>query len=183
MTDAICNIIRKRALPGLLIFDPSCRLLYFNREALQVFCARQPERRLEARTLPPVPEEITALCERLQRNGDGEAFEMLEPVSGRRVSVRASYIGGVVDGEEGQNILVLIERIMERREVDLVTAQKQFEFSRKELEVLRHICEGLPNRRIAEAMFISEYTVKNHIKKIMRRMRVSSRSEILVTLR
>lgn len=34
----------------------------------------------------------------------------------------------------------------------------------------KYICEGFTNREIAENRFISEYTVKVHIKNIMKKM-------------
>ena len=79
--------------------------------------------------------------------------------------------------------MVLMERIIEKREVDFEKAKEDYHLSKREVEVLQCVCRGLTNKEIAEMKFISEYTVKDHIKKIMRNMGVNSRSELLAALR
>jgi LuxR family transcriptional regulator, regulator of acetate metabolism len=49
--------------------------------------------------------------------------------------------------------------------------------TRRELDVLRLLAEGGSNRRIAEALVISEGTVKFHVNSILRKLRVSNRAE------
>ncbi len=48
--------------------------------------------------------------------------------------------------------------------------------TRREREVLRRLGEGQSNRVIAEALFISEVTVKNHISGIFAKLGVESRA-------
>jgi DNA-binding NarL/FixJ family response regulator len=47
----------------------------------------------------------------------------------------------------------------------------------REVEVLRHIAEGNRNRDIAEKLFISEETVKVHVKHIMEKLGASDRTQ------
>jgi DNA-binding NarL/FixJ family response regulator len=47
----------------------------------------------------------------------------------------------------------------------------------RETDVLRHIAEGNRNRDIAERLFISEETVKVHVKHIMEKLGASDRTE------
>lgn len=47
----------------------------------------------------------------------------------------------------------------------------------RELEVLGLVAEGLANREIADRLFISENTVKNHVRSIHEKLRVGSRTE------
>ncbi len=47
----------------------------------------------------------------------------------------------------------------------------------REMDVLRLLAEGLPNRLIAERLFISENTVRNHVRHILDKLRVRSRTE------
>ncbi len=49
--------------------------------------------------------------------------------------------------------------------------------SEREIEVLRHVAGGNRNREIAELLFISEETVKVHIKHIMEKLGASDRTE------
>jgi DNA-binding CsgD family transcriptional regulator len=49
--------------------------------------------------------------------------------------------------------------------------------TRRELEVLRLLAEGRSNRSIAEALTISQGTVKFHVNRILRKLRVANRSQ------
>jgi DNA-binding NarL/FixJ family response regulator len=49
--------------------------------------------------------------------------------------------------------------------------------SAREIEVLRHVAGGNRNREIAERLFISEETVKVHIKHIMEKLGASDRTQ------
>ncbi|HET7475571.1 MAG TPA: response regulator transcription factor [Dermatophilaceae bacterium] len=47
----------------------------------------------------------------------------------------------------------------------------------RELEVLRLVARGMANRDIARALFISENTVKNHVRNILEKLQLHSRME------
>lgn len=47
----------------------------------------------------------------------------------------------------------------------------------RELEVLRLVARGMSNRDIAKELFISENTVKNHIRNILEKLQMKSRME------
>lgn len=50
----------------------------------------------------------------------------------------------------------------------------------RELEVLRLVAQGLNNRDIAKELFISENTVKNHVRNILEKLHLHSRMEAVV---
>ncbi len=50
----------------------------------------------------------------------------------------------------------------------------------REMGVLRLVAKGLNNRDIAKALFISENTVKNHIRNILEKLQLHSRMEAVV---
>lgn len=54
----------------------------------------------------------------------------------------------------------------------------RYGLSRREAEACRMLVKGLSNRAIAEKLFISEFTVKDHVKSIMGKLQVSHRSEV-----
>ena len=50
----------------------------------------------------------------------------------------------------------------------------------RELEVLRLVAKGLNNREVAKELFISENTVKNHVRNILEKLQLHSRMEAVV---
>jgi DNA-binding NarL/FixJ family response regulator len=54
------------------------------------------------------------------------------------------------------------------------------ELTSRELEVLRLMAEGLPNKTIALRLGISEHTVKFHVNAILGKLGVASRTEAVV---
>jgi two-component system, NarL family, nitrate/nitrite response regulator NarL len=52
--------------------------------------------------------------------------------------------------------------------------------SARELQVLRLLADGLPNKAIAQSLGISEHTVKFHVTAIMSKLGVDSRTEAVV---
>jgi DNA-binding NarL/FixJ family response regulator len=50
----------------------------------------------------------------------------------------------------------------------------------RELEVLKLVAKGLNNRDIGTELFISENTVKNHVRNILEKLHLHSRMEAVV---
>ncbi|MDA8282558.1 MAG: response regulator transcription factor, partial [Actinomycetota bacterium] len=50
----------------------------------------------------------------------------------------------------------------------------------RELEVLKLVARGLSNREVAEGLFISENTVKNHVRNILEKLHLHSRMEAVM---
>ncbi len=49
--------------------------------------------------------------------------------------------------------------------------------SDREVDVLRRVARGLSNREIGTDLFISEHTVANHVRSILRKTRCANRTE------
>ena len=50
----------------------------------------------------------------------------------------------------------------------------------RELEVLKLVAQGLTNREIADQLYISENTVKNHVRNILEKLHLHSRMEAVL---
>jgi two-component system NarL family response regulator len=56
--------------------------------------------------------------------------------------------------------------------------------SNREMEVLKLVAKGMNNRDIAKELFISENTVKNHVRNILEKLQIHSRMEaVMIALR
>jgi DNA-binding NarL/FixJ family response regulator len=98
----------------------------------------------------------------------------------------ASFLNGVADGEaalSGALARSLLERVREGRGIgrgipDEIAAR----LSARELEVLLLLDEHLSTDEIASRLFISEHTVRSHVKNLLRKLGVSSRRDALEQL-
>jgi DNA-binding NarL/FixJ family response regulator len=63
----------------------------------------------------------------------------------------------------------------------LARRMSRHELSARELEILQLVAEGLKNKVIAERLFISENTVKNHVKNLLEKMQTRDRTHTVTT--
>lgn len=177
----LSKIIEMRSAPGILIFDLDCRLLYSNDAALDIVAGN-------AAGGPDILEKAREICGGLKCARDGglnpghETHSVLDLGPGGTFSSRAFFMGSHGGDKGPTHIMVLIEKIVSKHHVNFEKAQEDFVLTKRELEVLMLVCEGLANKGISERLYISEYTVKDHIKNIMKKMGVGSRNEIMAAL-
>jgi DNA-binding NarL/FixJ family response regulator len=57
-------------------------------------------------------------------------------------------------------------------------AKEKIPLSTRELEVLQLVAKGLSNREISETLFISEHTVKSHLKNILSKLHLDNRVQL-----
>jgi DNA-binding NarL/FixJ family response regulator len=182
----LSEIIKERSEPGIVIFDREGRLLYSNRQALEMLATMRTEEGPNASAL----EELYSLCAPVKdgtrtsdgKQANGPGSTVLSTAAGICYSLRSLLIDGRRRGDRESHILVLIEKVIEKHMVDMEKAQREFSLSRREVEVVSLICKGFTNREISEKIFISEYTVKVHVRNIMKKMNTGSRNAIFALL-
>lgn len=188
----LLDLIRKRQSPGILIIDRNGQLRYSNQEVLVLLpnlletdCEGNPQANIPAEILRictvakgttaadenDLPQDITTDCS-LMVGGKEQVF-----------SLRAFTVGGIGSNREDGYIMVLIERVVEKHTYNFEKVQNDHHLSAREMDVIKSLAQGLSNKEIAKKLYISEHTVKDHLKNIMAKMQVSSRNEILVALR
>ncbi len=179
------EIAIRRTPPGVIIFDPNDRLLFVNGEAATIIPSLAgPERGVAAGSF--IPGKIRRICQVLRANSEkapAPTLMIFTAPNGTIYTLRALLIDEPARTASANHVMVLLERIVERHEADFAKAQLDYNLSVREIELLKLLCRGLPNKEISEMMFICEYTVKDHIKRIMRKMGVGSRGEIVARLK
>jgi DNA-binding NarL/FixJ family response regulator len=122
------------------------------------------------------------VCHEL-RNEFGSGLPIVFVSGARRESydrVAGLLIGGddyLVKPVAPDELLIRVERLV-RRAVALnpaVTAQ----LTSRELEIVRLLAEGMSSREIAERLFISPKTVSTHIDRILVKLGVHSRAQLI----
>jgi DNA-binding NarL/FixJ family response regulator len=95
------------------------------------------------------------------------------------------FLNGVAEGEAALSGAIarrLLERVRDGAADEGVPDAIAGALSARELEVLLLLDEHLGTDEIAKRLFISEHTVRSHVKSLLRKLEVSSRREALEAL-
>jgi DNA-binding NarL/FixJ family response regulator len=74
----------------------------------------------------------------------------------------------------------LIEAYAEQHRIAAVGGRQLDELTAREAEILGLVGNGLSNTQIAERLVLSEATVKTHVKRVMGKLRLTSRAQAVV---
>jgi two-component system NarL family response regulator len=102
-----------------------------------------------------------------------EVAEAVRAVHGGQSLINPSMAGKLLS-----EFATLAKRDAEEQErVQHVAAPK---LTDREMEVLKLVARGMNNRDIAKELFISENTVKNHVRNILEKLQIHSRMEAVM---
>jgi DNA-binding CsgD family transcriptional regulator len=165
---------------GLIVLDESLEPVYINEEAKKTIPSLTEERELWEDSLFPLPKELYIQCKQLtecSKQGEDSSTsreaKILDKSTGQTTSTNLRLINYSRDSG-----LYLI--CMNQNESGSLLANhlKQFGLTRRELEVTGLVCEGFKNSEIGEKLFISEYTVENHLRSIYEKLGVKNRTSM-----
>jgi DNA-binding NarL/FixJ family response regulator len=97
----------------------------------------------------------------------------------------AAFLRGVARGDaalSGGVAKRLLDRVREGGRIDGIPEEITRLLSAREVEVLLLLDEHLGTDEIAQRLFISEHTVRSHVKSLLKKLGVSSRREALERL-
>lgn len=188
--DAGEMIADQRAGPGIVVLSTSMQLLHMNRQAAVL--SRQINEAERGTKEPKVasgvlPATLTELCGEIVKAlhvrteaKDWEQFEVkaLAGDPNRPVLLRGF---GLPDraGIQQSRIVVTMEEVGRRPTATTEQAKERFQLTDREHAVVEHLSKGWTNKEIANALGITEQTVKEHIKHIMRKTNSTTRTGIL----
>ncbi|THU05368.1 response regulator transcription factor [Lampropedia puyangensis] len=100
-------------------------------------------------------------------------------------SIRSALRGGApIDPFIARRILELLPAPATQAQTSAqIAAETAEQLSEREAQILRLVGDGLSNREIAEQLFISRFTVESHVKRIYRKLAVSSRMNAVLVAR
>lgn len=137
-------------------------------DATQLIKKKHPEIKIVIIT---ISDDFTHLFEALKRGAQGYLLKNIQPSSWR------DYIVSIVE-EEAPMPKELALKILEEMNQPKRKQNKENPLSQREKQVLELVSEGCSNRDIAQALLISEYTVKNHLKNIMHKLHLENRVQL-----
>jgi DNA-binding NarL/FixJ family response regulator len=165
----------RRLLPDLVLLDLSMPELD-GISALPRLREAAPECEVVVLTASGTEENLLAAIR------GGAAGYLLKTESPERI---VEFLNGVAEGEAALSGAVarrLLEQVRTGSANEGVPDAIAAALSARELEVLLLLDDHLGTDEIAKRLFISEHTVRSHVKSLLRKLQVSSRREALDTL-
>ena len=111
------------------------------------------------------------------RAGAKGIFSKSQPVELLCQCVRCVHEGQV--WASSRDMSLAVDALASAPTVRAVNAHGLSLLSKRELQVVRCLAEGLSNREIAERLKLSQHTIKNHLFRVFDKLGVSSRIELL----
>ena len=128
------------------------------------------ERRLPVRVMMlTISQNDTDLMDAIRAGADGYLLKNTEPDDLRKSILRVAEGQGALSPEVTAPVLRALSRFGAEAPAPLL--------SDRELEVLACMVDGLTTQQMAGRLFISENTVKTHVRHIFEKLEVSNRAE------
>ncbi len=187
-TDTLAD---QRAGSGIVVLSASMQLLHMNRQASELAKKINAVEHAghSARSAHGVlPTALTELCSEIIKAlqirteaKDWEQFE-LKRIAGDPSQPILLRGFGLPDrgGIQHARLVVTMEELGRKQNLNAEHAKDRFQLTNREQAVVEHLAKGWTNKEIANALQITEQTVKEHIKHIMRKTNSSTRTGILV---
>ena len=174
--------------PGFLILSSSLNLLYRDEQAWNLcgIINRIQEGKSANGVLPQavlqICTQIAALLRSAKIKNSGD-LQIKQVIADRRteILILATGLPDAKDADRSE-ILVLLEEISRPSQPLLRSAKKRFHFTDREVSAVQHLLRGMTNKEIANEMDVTEQTVKEHIKNVMKKTNTLTRTAILLAV-
>lgn len=169
--ESVLAFVLDKSPLGVMVYDPSARVTYQNARA---------GRFLERHGLPG---EIPIIARNMFKAIAGHTLEETFPGQvcfshetgqpPRKFTIRITH-------REKPTPLVCVFLMEETAssQVDLKSVREEYGLTRRELDVIRLVIDGLKNKEVSEDLGITEQTVKDHLSNIYRKAGVKNRQAL-----
>lgn len=182
------QLVRRRAQPGILILNQDGHILYVNQDAkslLEALTAKSPSP--DHGPLPQIVYHLYTQFKETVNNTDPDLLGASMPTV-NRVCIhegivflfRALLLQKQGTSRDSMHIMVLIEKVSQGVRIDQFVQSTNL--TEREQAVVRLLLEGKTNKEVASCMNIGEYTVKDHVKRIMKKLNVTTRAGIVAKI-
>lgn len=191
--DQVENIAEQRTGSGIVVLSSSMQLLHMNRQASEL--SRQINMAESGGQAPKaahgvLPTALTELCSEIVKAlqvrteaKDWEQFEVKRLAGDPNQPILLRGFGLPDKGGIQQARLVItMEEVGRKQQLNTEQAKERFQLTNREQAVIEHLAKGWTNKEIANALQITEQTVKEHIKHIMRKTNSTTRTGVLAQI-
>lgn len=184
----IMSLISRRSSPGVVLIGQKGEILLMNQQADEILKKIQGKgqgrfSKTEEGKLVKRLHQLRLKVLDASKPGDRvEAAPVCDllPLRGTTFSLRGIVLEGA--GQEQAPVMVLIEPIQERSGSSPAVSSDEIKLTKREEEICNLIGRGLINKEIASALGIGLHTVKDHIKKIMKKLKANTRAGIVAKI-
>jgi DNA-binding CsgD family transcriptional regulator len=172
---------------GFMILDEALRPIYLNSEAREFCFAIYRERQDQVNKVEPekspVPSEILQDCLELKalfQKGHQTASlrrqRMMDVGQKKRFQVISSLVEySFQEGSSVRFVIYLLD-FSEIRRAREETLMERYQLTKREIDIVRWVSQGLSNDEIGEKLYISRFTVETHLKNIFDKTKVKHRT-------
>jgi DNA-binding NarL/FixJ family response regulator len=153
-------------LPDVLILDVDMPVMGA-REVLERLTGISPMPRVVVATMYDDPRLVRELL------GLGASAYLVKSASLEELLAAVHATAKSPEEPHDENVVL----ILPRETLEKVESETDEKFSARELEILLLVARGMSNRQIAQALMLSEATVKRHLANLYPKMGVNSRGE------
>ncbi len=172
--DGLEAIEKTRELkPDVILMDlnmPRCSGL----EAIQALHTEMPQVNILVLTVSEMEADLFAA---VKFGATGYLLKKAEPEELVRAINAIAQGGVIVSPLMATKLLTEFKYLATGVEQEDTEKTDEAELSPREAEVLQLVAQGAPNKEIADSLFISENTVKTHLRSIMEKLHLANRSQ------
>jgi len=174
---------------GVVLFNSAGQLLFMNNEAqsyirqLQRFAAKENGMCLIPEDIHAVIRELISRLMQCDHPKDCETIQVERICFGpdQRLLLR----GLCIPDEplvRNSRLLIIMEKFNQKLECPDANIQQRYHLTEREQMVIIYLMLGFTNKEIANRLNLSEYTVKEHLKRIMQKTKTTTRTGLLARM-
>lgn len=173
---------------GVIVLAPSIQLRYRNQQA-RVLCEQINQYENVKTASGVLPAAVTSLADEIRRllrtrteSKDWEQIQLRRVVGNPDRPVQLCGFG-LIDADLAKSRIVIVlqetspaywhKRILDR-------SKEKFQLTMREADILQQLLKGWTNKEIATALQLSEQTVKEHIKHLLAKTGINTRTGIVM---
>ncbi|MDD4876697.1 MAG: response regulator transcription factor [Dehalococcoidales bacterium] len=163
----------KKIIPDVVLMDlnmPRCSGL----EAIQALQAEMPQVNILVLTISDKEADLFAA---IKFGAKGYILKNTEPDELIHAIFHIAQGGVIVSSLMATKLLTEFKDVTTGVKKEFSTPKADANLSAREIEVLQLLAQGATNKIIAESLFISENTVKTHLRNIMEKLHLVNRSQ------
>jgi two-component system, NarL family, nitrate/nitrite response regulator NarL len=158
----------EKLLPDILLVDIEMPILN-GLEATKIIKAKHPFIKV---IILSVSDHVEDLFTAIQYGAQGYLLKNMDPDDWLQ------YLRSIVEGSDTAARGLASKLLYQFRERDVQNTPSINSLTPREKEILQLVSKGLTNKLIADQLFISENTVKNHIKNLLQKLHLENRVQL-----